>query len=290
MNDTKVIAVPELPQDAAGAIAFWRLTGAISHAKLMGMWLDDGLDERLLPELPSPTVALHRAMEQLQERRRLIRPLGRGAGWAVVQEQPKGDDDLGYNLTVRAKLDAVGHLVIEPEDSPLKGQIVEQFNYQMGTLTQSDVSSWLCTLVNKLSAVPLRETGGVYFIPRGQVAVWKRMAAVLEGASGCVVHEIPALQSADAVAAILDALAHESAGMAKTMKEDIQKLGERGLKARMTECEAYEVKIEMYEKLLGQHQQALHDRLQSLKAAIATAILVAGGGDDDAAVADAGTL
>jgi hypothetical protein len=286
MEGSKVIVVPALPQDVAGAVTFWRLAGSVDHARLEGEWRARGLDPRLLPSLPTPAVALHRAIEERREERRLVRPLPKRAGWAIVAERARGEDDLAYHVETRARLDDVGRLVVEPADSDDARVLAAQFDTHLRTLSFGDVGGWLARRVYALRATALRATGGVYFVPRPSVEEWTLTGQALAAASGCFVHQIPALRTSEAVEAILEAVAQETQAEAKRMEEQIADLGGRGLRARLDECEAVEAKVTFYEDLLGRKATDLHDRLEHLKASIAAALLASSGDDDQVALDD----
>jgi hypothetical protein len=278
-SEKGVVVVPAMPTNMAGAVTFWRLAGVVDYALLAQEWQDAGLPSKLLPDLPTPTVALHRAVEEAREARRLVRPLKNRAGWAIVRERTSGEDDLTYAIETRVRLDAVGSLIVEPSDTPEAGELRARYDAYLQTLTLGDISGWLSRTTARLKAVPLRDTGGVYFMPRPSVDEWASIGAALGSASACVVHRIPALQTAEAVAAILDAVALETEGEAARMDEEITKLGGKGLQNRLERCEEVEAKVAFYEALLGTHASALHDRLEGLKASIAAALL-SGSGDD----------
>ena len=88
----------------AGGIIWWRLSGDTDLAALKESWLAAGLDEGLLPEAPTPTSAMARAVGELGTKRRLIRSLGVGQGWAVVDETPNADATLSYETAATVTL------------------------------------------------------------------------------------------------------------------------------------------------------------------------------------------
>src|SRR5262245_9986978 len=71
--------------DSAGATVWWRLRGDCDRAALSAALESAHLGYRT-PAPHSPEIALRRAISVLRGKRRLIRPLRRGA-WAVVEEQ-----------------------------------------------------------------------------------------------------------------------------------------------------------------------------------------------------------
>jgi hypothetical protein len=283
------MAVPTMAAEAVGAIVLWRLSGDIAYSKLQDAWYERGLDDKLIPQLPSPQVALHRAVNEQRESRRLVRPLDRHEGWAIVQERAS-KDDLDYRVALKVKLDIVQRPQFDPDDHPLVHEVRAQYERFLNTLTQPDISVWLSRFVQKLNAVPLRDTGGTYFIPQMSVQMWKDYTAAIEVASAHVCHEILALKSEEAVEVILDALTEETRGESEKMRRELPKLGARGLQARLERCEEQERKIEAYEKLLGTQQEKLRANLKKLKASIGAAMLVASGSDTDEEPVQLGAL
>lgn len=269
----KIIAVPSMPSNIAGAMTFWRLAGTVAYTRLVEAWEAHGLDPKLLPALPTPATALHRAMEERREQRRLVRPLPKQGGWALVGERVGSTKPLDYEVETTVRLNDDDALVIEPEGSADAPLVMAAYTRHLNTLSLGDVGAWLATRAYTLKAIALRDTGGIYFIPRPSVDTWTEMYHALQDASACVVHAIPALQTGEAVAAVLDAVAIETKKAANEMEEEIKKLKSRGLQARMERCEAVEAKVEFYEDLLGAKAAELHERLKDLKASIAGAIL-----------------
>ncbi|KKN38749.1 hypothetical protein LCGC14_0750120, partial [marine sediment metagenome] len=276
-----IVAVTE-SMETAGCIVWWRLSGSTDGYALRQAWEDAGLPEDLVPELPSAEKALRRAVIEQRERRRLVRPLEGTKGWAVVDEAASGDD-LDYSVRLKVTLNKIGHVSIEPEGAVGSDEIKAAYQRHLAQLAQTDISTWLVRLAARVRAVALRDTGGVYFIPREQVAQWRRMAGALGAASASRVFEVPALKSDEAIEAVLDAVAREAETAAEVMEEELAKenLGERALRTRTERCGAIEEKLSTYEKLLGTSLDALHDRLEVLQAGLATAALAAMAGDDD---------
>lgn len=276
-----IVAVTE-SMETAGAIVWWRLSGSTDGYALRKAWDEAGLPEELVPELPSAEKALRRAVMEQRERRRLVRPLEGTKGWAIVDESATGED-LDYSIAIRVTVNKIGHADVEPAGATGADEIKVAYNRHLEQLAQTDISTWLVGLAARVRAVALRDTGGVYFIPREQLALWRLMAGALSAASDHRVFEVPALKSDEAVEAVLDAVAREAEAAAQVMEEELEKesLGERALRTRTERCGAIEEKLQTYEKLLGTSLDALHDRLESLRANLAVAALAVMAGDDD---------
>lgn len=285
-----VVAVTEnVP--TAGAIVWWRLSGTVDYEKLKAAWAAAGLDEKRLPLPCTPTTALRRAANELREKRRLVRPLGRGNGFAIVRERvTKDQKELDYEVLCKVTLNAVGRVQIETvgavdnEVAKISHEVRAAYEKHLGELQTEDFSGWLVRLMPHLDAVGLRDSGGVYFVPHAAVDSLARAAAVLRDVSEHAVHRVPALRSDDAVDAILDAVAQEAEAEALAMEQDIVdgKLGAKGYTNRVVTCEEVEAKVTRYEELLGRSLPKLTERLEKLRANLTVAAMkadqAAGGG------------
>lgn len=268
-----IVAVTE-QVNTAGAITYWRLSGDVATVTLAEAWEDAGLDPKLLPGLPGAETALRRAMHQYSGPHRLVRPL-RGEGFALVAEETP-EDDLKYAVDFKAKV-AGETVTVEPSEHPYADSLQQSFDHNRATLTTEDISVWLTKMVKRVGAVQLRDTGGMYFVPRQSIDTWRAVHRALKAASAHTVYEIPALRSEEAVEAILDAVQAEAEKEARALEAELEKglLTARGLKGRASKTEQMLSKIQGYEGLLGQSMDALKKRIEDLKASITVAIFQA---------------
>lgn len=273
-NAAGVIAVTDA--DTAGCIIWWRLEGELALGELQAAWAAAGLDEKLLPKNPSPAECLSRSVRTFQDKRRLARPLGRGKGWALVAEMLTASNDLRYHTVVKAYLDDDKIMQVIEGSEEMKDRLAASFQHHQATLLSADVSIWLSNvLVPKLEAIKLRDTGGVYFIPRQHVETLRKWVEILRSISGHVVYEVPALQSDEAVEAILAALMaeadHEIGAMETEL--DTEELGKRAVKTREAKCEALRAKLETYAELLGVSMSQTNERIEGVQAALVEAAM-----------------
>lgn len=271
-----IIAVTDDSNDATGAIVFWRLSsGGVRADHLTNAWLAARLDPDWLVALPGPESALRRAVKELEERHVLVRKTREG--WAVVYESIAGKDP-EYSIECSVSLDAVKALKVEPQGHPLEPTVRAAFDRFLEELTSEDISGWLTrTVQRRANAVALRDTGGVYFIPRPSLDIWRQVAGAIRSATNHQIHEIPAMRSADAVQVILSAIDAEASAEAADFERaiDENQLGERGFKSRMAQCERVMDKVATYESLLGQSITGLRARLEEIKSNLAAAALTA---------------
>lgn len=274
-----VVAVPDAAEGTAGAIVWWRLSGGLDLERMTMAWEAAELNKRLLPDYPSEQTALLRAANFLTDKRLLARPMEGTKGWALVREVAKGEG-LDYEVLIRARVTKDQGLKVEAGPNPQAPQLVERLRAEyerfQRELTLGDVSGWMSKLIRTTQAVALRDTGGVYFVPRSHVDTYRRIAGAIHAASGHKLFEVPALRSDEAVEAILDAVIREAEGEVGSMETelDTEDLGERALRTRQNRCERMREKVKLYEELLGKSLEGLHKRMEGLEASITTAILV----------------
>lgn len=281
-SDSGVVAV--LDSNTAGAVVFWRLSGAVRVEALKAAWLAAGLDEKLLPSPPTPVASMRRATGILEEKRILVRPLTGTKGWAVVREEGvQGSTQLAYQqlLTVTLDKDTKALLVqrdtVDNTTSDMEARLRAEFAHQLSVYSIEDFSAFMTGLVKGLDATSLRDTGGFYFTPREHLATFRTMVGAIRQASEHRIYEIPAMRSAEAVQAIMDAILAEAAQEATTIETEIDtgSLGERALQTRAARCADMAKKLEVYEALLGRSLEGIKERITGLHAQVTLAALAA---------------
>jgi hypothetical protein len=272
-----LVVVPDAG-DAAGAIVWWRLSGTVNHEILKAAWVAAGLDEDELLSPPSGADALRAAVNGQRARHVLARPLPTGDGWAIVRESADAAaNDLAWATGLKVLRDEADALRFEPADHPAAEQIATDYAAALQAHASGTFGAWLAVQARRLGAVGLRESGGVYFLPRDVTAAWAQRTAVLKGISSHVFATVPAMRTEDAVSAVLDALEQEAGGEAAELEAEVMAGGmsPRKLSGRAEKAEAMLAKVERYGRTLGAAMPALVARLEQLKATIAAAALVA---------------
>jgi hypothetical protein len=273
MTKPNLIAVPNAAPTTAGAIVYWRLSGGLDLDRLRAAWEAEQLDTRLLPEEPSPTVALRRAVSTLKKPDTRIEATR--AGLVVLRRREVADGELEFDKRLTASVDIVGRIRVGFAADPVDAETVTTaYDVACRTLVQADVSPWLATLMRDLKAVPLRDTGGVYFVPRFAGERFEAMLRALRAATGHVIAAIPAMDSGEAVAAVLDALQAEAETELATIRKELEEeqLGERALATRIRTTSSVEAKLSAYEGLLGSNLDALRERITNMRAELTVAM------------------
>lgn len=276
-SSPNIMAIPDLDNNSAGAIVYWRLKDSADYSKLQDQWLADGHDPNLLPAPTTPMAALKRACRSMVEFRRLIRPLDKSDGYAVVDEDADRDD-LRYSVQCTVKLRADDTIEITPTFFDRADTLRETYDKARNEIARNTIGSWLSALVRECCAgVTLRSTGGIYFIPAEHVAKFRAWSATFESATDSVIFELPALQSDQAVKAILDAVMTEADDTLGGIADEIDNgaLGSNALKTRESRCETLRKKLESYATLLGSKLDGINDRITETEASVVEAILLA---------------
>jgi hypothetical protein len=278
MTPPDVVVTEDL--QGAGALTYWSLSGPMNPALLADEW---ELADELLPEPPTPAVALARAMKGSQGRHRLVRTLGRGTH-AVIAETVRGEDvDPEYSVDLKVKLDVTGRPVCVPADHPAGPAIATAYQEHLKQCSAEDIGSWLCWLVRRFDGVALRESGGFYFIPPQRLDEWRAIVAALRAVSAHRVHVVPAMRTEEAVEAILAAVEAEATAAATAVEQELagEELGLRALQNRSTSLDALQSKVARYEATLGARIEGFRERLETLRAGVAAATLRAESSGND---------
>lgn len=280
MTTNGILAVDESNADVAGAISYWRLEGATDLQALTDAWVAAGLPRKQLPQPVSEKTALGRAFRTLSRRiddtRQWNTFRAPSGHWVLLEiaADPQG------NVTT-TQIGKARHTVkdgIQIEADPFVSRTLHAaISAEQQALATTDVSGWLVDLAEKHSGVSMRDSGGVYFVPRHHMDFWRRAASVVESLAGCNhrVFRIPALRSAEAVEAILEAVVTEANRVAATLLADLTSEdtdntpGDRGLATRAVQASAMLDKITSYEKLTGRALPQIMSKMQAVADAIA---------------------
>ncbi len=229
------------------------------------------------PEAPSAVLALGRAVGAQEGPGTIVRALdGRGT-WAILTAEINHVSMTAVQ-SLRVYVEGT-ELKFDHPEHPLVTPITEGYQEHLGRLDARDISNWASKYLYKaLNAVALRDTGGIYFVPREMVAAWQRITSAVEGVTAHRFFEIPVAPADRAIQGVLAALERDTMLAAEAMEDelDAQLLGKRGLVGRRERCAGILARVEQYEGLLGGSLDKLRARMGSLQAAFAAAALAEG--------------
>lgn len=289
-NPDKELIVTAEALETCGVVSYWRASGDVSITALSDAWVKAGLNPKMIRSVPDSLSVLRRAVMQFQGRHRLVRGLKQRGEFAIVDEHvveaKEGEPAVPptYSTRVIVSGDSDNFLVgaVDADDAEkesMRRVIETACRTQAGLFDAGDITGWLVSLAKQFGAVTLRDSGGVYFIPRQNVDIWSRIANVVESVTNQRhrVFRIPAMKNTEAVAAITDAIAHEAEQVIAAMDEELSKtgdeaLGKRALASRETEAAALLAKVESYEQLTEQ-RIAARERVEALQVRLAAASL-----------------
>lgn len=272
--DNKIIVVPDGKN--AGLVTWWRLSGTINYDALTEAWASAGLDAGELPDPPSDSEALKRAIIDMRGPHTLIRQLPNVMGFAVVDESfDDGDPEYEMRFKLWLDYDALEMRFDPAVDAEQVREINERFATARRELVASDLSSWLVRRVWKASAVALRDTGGIYFVPETQARAWEEFADVFHKVGASRVHVIPAMKSERAVEAVMAAVIAETEAEVAAVLKRIEngELGGRALKTQAAKCDAMADKLRTYEQLLGVRMGDMQRLVQEADARVSMLLL-----------------
>jgi len=141
-----------------------------------------------------------------------------------------------------------------------------------------DISAWLIRQAAHCDALSLRDTGGVYFIPRHALDNWRTRADALHGASRCRVLLIPAMNGEEALEAAVQALLDECSAFSAALEQELEAdtLGARALETRGGQAKRLLEKLTRYETLFGKvAQEVLSDVRTQIETQQANAVHMA---------------
>jgi hypothetical protein len=168
-----------------GEIISWTCTGvAVRHGDLVDALAGSGLDEAVAREL-APRHAFRRACKRLADQR-IIRQVGEDAATVTFQftaEQRRGDH-FAYELETLLSLDK-GTGRVSCDLPGLARLAQDELDRCLAARTGADVTRVIQRLFERRADLfPIREAGGVYFVPAEHVGFIDRVQAFVGRLNG----------------------------------------------------------------------------------------------------------
>jgi hypothetical protein len=292
-NPEKDLMVTPEALGVCGSVSYWRASGTVSIAAMAKAWDAAGLDMVLFRKAPEPETALRRAVLDLAtretiddktERRILIRPQKEPSTWAVVEEiVQEGAKPLYATLEIISFVEGAGpqfYTVSGTKEHAAQILSVVMANYsaQQGLFAPEDITGWLVKLAYANGAVTLRDSGGVYFIPRPAMEFWNKAADAIQSVSNKnhQIFRIPAMRNAEAIEAITEAITAEAVQISDKIDAEVfgdVPTGNRAVETRRTAVDALLTKLASYEQLIGA-QLSIRERVENLGVSLTQRLLI----------------
>lgn len=283
MNGNSIVAV-ENSAASSGSIVFWKLGGSVNMSKLEAAWKSAGLSEDLLPPKQEILSVLKRTMKDFETNDSIVKPIERdqrtqGDGFAVLRKQKSQVNGRALFVTAfEVILTPTGDLnfvdVAEGGiDEDARDLLCIRFQQEKKVIPHGVISGWLVSLAERCKAVGLRDTGGIYFIPKQHMLEWRTYVQTVQSCSSVRGFEIPAMHCKEAAEAVLDALNSEAAQMIDTIDAEMQKVGVRALSSRERKLTDYTAKLNAYAGMIGDKLNAVTQKINDLQGRVGAAIL-----------------
>lgn len=271
--------------DADGCLTFWVSSDGVSREALRKLVdAEEILCCRFRPKQPLSALrrACHEALDQgawlraTRSTHHLVRPLRKGAGYAVVEETAPGEADLSHRQ--------LGHVLYLKQEQRLEfsggcpqsfaDAVTDGFKLHLDLLSRSSLSDFYASVLQRqLQATGLRPAGGLWQFRETHYDTWQSLVTKVEDCvvTGRKMPEVYTLRHSmdeQAAAAILAGLRREIRQRAAELKEEVSggRLGARGKASRRDEAYRLKEKVAATEALLSASLPELHEQLSEVAA------------------------
>lgn len=274
-----IIAIDGGNTELAGALVYWRLSGEANGDDFNNGLKSAGLSDHTI-KLTSPKAALRRTLQESASGATFLRAGRSGDPALYLVRQSTDDGEPTFDVDCKATL-GVGSVPKFETDQHTSAELTKRFWHHVFHLSTNDISSWLIGQAWECDALSLRDSGGVYFIPRHAIDAWKQRAEVVHEQSESKIYMIPAVQSDDAVEAVLAALVDECNTFTQTLQAEMadedSELGERALNGRAERAGDLLKKLGRYENLLGRKLDDIREQVTEQQTNAINMALLSGG-------------
>lgn len=298
----------ETSGDAIGAITFWSLRGATARRDDLRKSLGDlGL---VMPRDPKPQVRIRMALESARRRSDatiVFDKVSESKTEIVYAISERGVNEIekkaAYEHRTRLSLDKVsGHLLLEDEQDPVLGAVRDRYAELAVYASVYELGQCLAVALQGrrrdvgLGGVNLRGgTGGVYFVPRSNMARLRGLAEIMDHAAGfgaMTVWPVPAgdralAQAQQAVQADLVEQIRTTKLSVELLLEELTEVPKGGwdpmgksFRARAAAFHQIRARADLYADLLGDVRAELLAQVATLQSAIESHINAALPTDD----------
>ena len=269
-----------------GSLLWWSLNGnRIEHDALERLAITHQLPERFVPRAIKPTQAFRRAWRHTASRLadgQMLRPIAESSDEVVIglvrEVVDEATQDLDYDLLVRVTFDKAAAAIMSDRESIVVESIRSMYRHHLAHTT-TDIRSMMTAFLGE-AGVPLRESGGVYFVPASHERTLDALCSVVEAAGNNATHRLPIVDT-PAGKATLRSVAQ------RTLDDELRQLQEQldrfdGDKVRDStlerKLEAFgdlRSRVEMFARVLAFKADDLRDKIGVTQATLRTRLGIA---------------
>ncbi len=266
-----------------GDLNFWVLSdAAISRSDLESKWKQTGLPHQLLPEPPTVEKAFKLAVRETAVGigDRLIRLAVENEGtvvFAIVREEKHADGTLTYTQEAKVALEMLtGNVMTDAPTHDLVVTIRARFAELRDTHTADDVRRTITRALQSMSAVLLRENGGVWWVPAPHAESLRKLQVAIESIGSSRFYLLPVHDSADAHRTLGDAASKSIEAELSELRTEVASFlaqpPERTstLVRRLDAFDALKARAQLYRDVLNIQVVDLDRTLDGLSASIET--------------------
>lgn len=203
----------------------------------------------------------------------LVRPCRGTKYYTVVTERPAGEDENSYSTEVSFGVDDGGMVAVtsgycdHAKVVEVQQLTVEYHRHLPGEAVAAGVVGW----VNKAGGVPMRDGGGVYYLPAVWCDQWRVLTAAVERAAVDCQHKFWhnafVMDEASAMSlkeTVIDRFKEEAAEIV----EECEGLKHQdSIDARRTRAIGLRLKMGLYQQILGDSLREIEDALEAAERA-----------------------
>ena len=267
-----------------GRIVFWSLGNDSEHKALKEGFEQLGLSA-FTPDEQSAVMSLKAALTEVYGSRRcLVRKLEKPKvpGFQITQERASGENNAGLEyhklFSVEIPTGPCGIVFMDPDTgvripAPKYADVVRDlFWKELDKVPRDNLARSLKRIVaQKANGITLKETGGVYWIPEKNLALWDQVVSVTQAASPGGRNKIygpRTLLDDDLVHMAMDWLAQNVESEMGQIRERLGKAKtKRGKSTQENAASDLHDKVRAYEGIFSKTLQGLRDSTEDLNAA-----------------------
>jgi len=278
-----------------GDVVWWMLSGAdVQRSVLETKWLAAGLDPKYMPQPQTPEKALRLAVRAAstnlgsQRQGTLVRPTvdsDNALIFAVVQE---GHDASGNYFSTQKALvmldltkDSGGvpanTVTTDNPSDDTASLILKEYHRYADTHTSRDIMGMIVKVLKDTNAVTLRETGGIYWVPRTKSDEVRKLQNAVEQLGNSLVFILPVHKTADSERSLGMAAAGSIEAELGTLRDEIAGFvsDPNGVRAgtldrRLATFEDLRGRAELYRSILGVTVEDLEGQLHLMQMSVET--------------------